>query len=45
MVPGAKGLKNPNLSPFPINTLILIFLGVVGLFALLSIIKSRYQKS
>ncbi len=43
-VPGANGLINPNPSPFPINTLILISLGLVGLFALFAIIKSRYQR-
>lgn len=43
-VPGANGLINPNPSPFPIDTLILISLGLVGLFALFAIIKSRYQR-
>lgn len=43
-VPGANGLINPNPSPFPINTLILISLGLVGLFALFAMIKSRYQR-
>ena len=44
-VPGANGLINPNPSPFPIHTLILISLGLVGLFALFAIIKSRYQRA
>ena len=43
-VPGATGLINPNPSPFPINTLILIFLGLVGLFSIFAFIKSRYQR-
>jgi hypothetical protein len=44
-VPGATGIINPNPSPFPINTLILISLGLVGLFALFAMIKSRYQRA
>jgi len=43
-VPGATGLINPNPSPFPINTLILISLGFVGLFGIFAFIKSRYQR-
>jgi len=43
-VPGATGLINPNPSPFPINTIILISLGLVGLFALFAFVKSRYQR-
>ena len=43
-VPGATGLINPNPSPFPVNTLILISLGLVGLFAIFAFIKSRYQR-
>ena len=43
-VPGATGLINPNPSPFPINTLILISLGLVGLFGIFAFIKSRYQR-
>jgi len=40
-VPGATGIINPNPSPFPINTLILIYLGLVGLFAIFAFINSR----
>jgi hypothetical protein len=43
-VPGATGLINPNPSPFPVNTLIFISLGLVGLFAIFAFIKSRYQR-
>jgi hypothetical protein len=43
-VPGANGLINPNPSPFPLNTLILISLGLVGLFGIFAFIKSRYQR-
>jgi hypothetical protein len=42
-VPGATGLINPNLSPFLINTLILVSLGLVGIFAIFAFIKSRYK--
>jgi hypothetical protein len=40
-VPGATGLINP--SPFTINTLILISLGIVGLFAIFAFIKFRFK--
>ena len=43
-VPGATGLINPNPSPFPVNTLILISIGLVGLFAIFALMKSRYQR-
>ena len=43
-VPGAIGLINPNPSPFPLNTLILVSLGLVGLFAIFAFVKSRYQR-
>jgi hypothetical protein len=42
-VPGSTGLINPNPSHFTINTFILISLGLVGLFAIFTIIKSRYK--
>jgi hypothetical protein len=44
-VPGATGLINPNPSPFPVNSLIFISLGLVGLFAIFAFIKSRYQRA
>jgi hypothetical protein len=43
-VPGATGLLNPNPSPFPVNTIILMSIGLVGLFALFAFVKSRYQR-
>jgi hypothetical protein len=42
-VPGATGLINPNPSPFTINILILISLGLVSIFTILAFIKSRYK--
>jgi hypothetical protein len=40
-IPEAKSLINP--SSFPINILILIYLGLVVLFAIFAFIKSRFQ--
>lgn len=43
-VPGATGLINPNPSPFPVITLLIIGGSLVGLFAVFAYVKSRYQK-
>ena len=43
-VPGATGLINPNPSPFPVITLLLIGGSLVGLFGLFAYLKSRYQR-
>lgn len=43
-VPGATGLINPNPSPFPVVTLLVIGLTLIGLFSVFAYVKSRYQK-